>query len=353
MQTIKYTLQQLVTAGWLVLFLCTMFSLGGCVTSKDISGALSGAGDAMKSAGNVVKHTVQGDYYLEKKDYSQGEDSFRREVKANPNSALSNYYYGRFLLAQKKNKKALSYLKKASRLKPKNPDFLFWQGLAYGTLNQRKQERKSYEMALRRDKEHLQSLIYLGHNRFKARQYKTALNYYKRALKIWPASPSSLYNRALIMSRLGRTPEEKRAWLEYLALYPSGGMARRAVIHLNGLKDYSYRNYQLAARKVTIEKIWFEPFSAKIDPSSHPSLELIGTIFKNLNKGTLQVVVYQKNNRKLAEKRAVSIKKFLLKKYPEIKKNKIRVSWFKQPEKLRQNRKTHVIDESVSFFITR
>ena len=40
------------------------------------------------------------------------------------------------------------------------------------------------------------------------KKYDEALNLYSRALKIWPGSPSALYNRALILKKLGRTPEE-------------------------------------------------------------------------------------------------------------------------------------------------
>ena len=67
---------------------------------------------------------------------------------------------------------------------------------------------------------------------------------------------------------------------------------------------------------MTLTKIWFEPFESKLAPGSLPSLDVIGATVSNMGKGTLQVVVYQKNNKKLAHSRAVSIKKYLLKKIP-------------------------------------
>ena len=66
------------------------------------------------------------------------------------------------------------------------------------------------------------------------------------------------------MKRLGRTPEEKLAWHEYLSIYPSGAMARRATANLNYLSDFAYRNHKLGPRTITTEKIYFEPFSPKL-----------------------------------------------------------------------------------------
>ncbi len=80
---------------------------------------------------------------------------------------------------------------------------------------------------------HLQSLIYLGHRRLAKKKYTEALDFYTQALDIWPGSPSAFYNRALIINKLGRTPEEIIAWLDYLEQYPVGTMAHQATDYLN------------------------------------------------------------------------------------------------------------------------
>jgi len=129
-------------------------------------------------------------------------------------------------------------------------------------------------------------------------------------------------------------------------------MARQAVTHLNSLSDFSFRNYTLRARTVTLEKIYFEPFTAKIDKGSEPSLDLIGAIFSNMSKGKLQIVVYQLKNKGLAKQRALSIKRFFLKNYPKIKKKDIGVSWFDSPEIIKVAKRKRRINESVSFFIS-
>lgn len=304
------------------------------------------------TVGQAIKHNVQGTHYLQSKNYNQGELTFREAVAQDPDNPQLNYYLGRFLLAEQKSEQALPYLQKAVSLDPKDTDYLFWQGVTLGELGRYRQERASYEKVLKIRKKHLQALIYLGHNQLKEKQYETALATYRKALAIWPYSPSSLYNRALIAQILKRTPEEKVGWQAYLSAYPSGALAIRAADHLNRLGDFSFRNQYLGGRTLTLTKIWFEPFGSKLAPGSLPSLDVVAATVFNMDKGTLQVVVYQENNKKLAHSRAVSIKKYLLKKIPGLKKNGIEISWFEQPEILKIKGRKLKNPESVRFFLT-
>lgn len=328
-----------------VTVLFVILLLGGCAQADKI-------GLRVEQLGTSLKYHVQGSHYIASRDYSKGEQLFRSAVSEDPSSQHTNYYLGRFLLAQGKDKEALPYLKKAVDLDPGDPDYNFWLGLAYGQNGKRKLEKQSYLNALALDPEHLQSLIYLGHSHLRNKEYDSALTTYNKVLKVWSLCPSALYNRALIMKILGRTPEEKLAWLEYLDIYPSGALARRAANHLNMLSDFSYRNHTLGARTVTITKIHFKPFKADLDSDSYPSLKLIGAAASNMDKGTLQIVVYQKNNKKLARQKAVSIKRYLLETFPGLKGDKIGISWFGEPEKFSLSGKQMTADESVRFFLS-
>ncbi len=321
---------------WLVvLALSVVFLLGGC---------------NLETVGNRVKYSIEGEHYLRVKEPDAGVDEFRREVGAQPDSPMANYYYGRLLLRDGKARVALPYLRKASRLDRGNADYHFWTGLAYGQLKHRISERKQYEKALAIEPRHLLALTYLGHSYLRRKRYSKALAFYARVLKIWPESPSVLYCRALALAELKRTPEERVAWHLYLEVYPDGALARKATLHLNQLKDFSYRNYPLGSRTVTVEKIGFAPFSAELEKSSEPSIELIGRVAAKGSKGILQVVVYQKNDRELAKKRAFAIGKYLADLYPELSKKRMRLSWFGVPQRKRGKR--WVINESVDFFIT-
>lgn len=310
-------------------------------------------GRQVENAGRFVKHTVQGEHYLSTKNYQRGYEIFKEAVQLAPDDAQSLYFLGRFQLLLKKKKNALKSLKKAVALDPDEADYLFWLGVAYAENHHFKSERKSYKKALALKKDHLQSLIYLGHNQLKSKQYKTSLATYQKALKIWPQSPSSLYNRALLLNILKRTPEEKQAWLEYLDLYPAGSLARKAADHLNRLSDFSYRNHSLAARRVTLGKIRFEPFTAKLLKSSYLSLDVVGATVSNMEKGTLQIIAFQKNNKTLARKKAISIRNYMREHFPDLEKQKrIQISWFNVPEKYRIGKKKIRAEESIRFFLS-
>ena len=70
-------------------------------------------------------------------------------------------------------------------------------------------------------------------------------------------------------------------------------------------------------------------------------------------KGKLNVITYQLNNRDLAKRRAFSIRNYLNKKFPQLKKtNRIQLSWFDVPERRKILTKQMHLDESVVFFLT-
>ena len=317
----------------LVAAVCVLSVLSGCVA---------------KEVAENLANTVRGDYYLSADIPEAGEEYFRREVEQNPENALNNYYYGRLLLLSHRAKTALPYLKNAASLAPENADYHFWIGAAYGSLEQGK-ERTFYQQALQLDPEHQQALTALGNSYMRSKQYTKALQMYGKALSLWPENPGALYNRALALSRLGRHKEEKDAWHRYLGVNSSGRLARNAVEHLNVLGDFSYRNYILGARVVTVKAIAFEQSGAEVARASRSSLEMIGETAAGIDSGVLQVVVYHKGNVELAKARVLNIRRQLLKKFPELGLERIGVSWFGEPQRNRKKRWN--IEESVDFFL--
>lgn len=311
------------------------------------------SGCVVREYGRTIGHSIKGDYYLQTNNYENGLEHFRNEVAQHPTSALARYYYGRFLLQTGDTGAALIQLQTAAALAPEQADYHFWAGLANGENGNAKEEEKRYQTALRLDPNHLQALLYLGHSRFAGKYYQEALQLYAKALEIRPASRSALYNRGLILNKLGRTAEEKQAWLAYLVRYPAGAKARQATEHLNALGDFSYRNHHLGARIVTIEDIRFHAFTAQLHPSSNDSLRVIGAIAENRHTETLQIVTYLKNNKELARRRAVAVKRFLLEEYPGIPPERIGISWFGVPQELVVQKKKQSIDESTDFFMIR
>jgi hypothetical protein len=72
-----------------------------------------------------------------------------------------------------------------------------------------------------------------------------------------------------------------------------------------------------------------------------------------MSKGTLQIVIYQKNNKALARERALAIRQFLYSEFPLITNRQIGVSWFAEPQELTIRGRKLLIDEAVNFFVTR
>lgn len=308
---------------------------------------------AVQDFGTSLRHNIQGEYYLQEKDYARGLQTFGEVVKVDPYNAEANYYYGRFLLAEEKAAEALPYLEKAAGINPKKDDYHFWLGVAYGEKGQEGFERKSYKQALQIDPSNTKALTYLGNNLLRAKQYTKALGYYEQAIERNHNNPQALYNRSVILKKLARTPEEKLALHQYLDAYPSGSFARRAADRLNALGDHSYRNYKLGARTITLAEISFVPFKAELARQSLPSLDVLGATVSNMPKGKLNVITYQLNNRDLAKRRAFSIRNYLNKKFPQLKKtNRIQLSWFDVPERRKILTKQMHLDESVVFFLT-
>lgn len=297
-----------------------------------------------------VKHRVKGNYYLDNKKYKEGIEDFEQELKKNPESSEAQYFMGRFQLAENHTKEGLYHLQQAVKLSPEKADYHFWLGVAYSVNKESDLERKSYLRALELNHNHVQALTYLGHNQLEKSEYENALKTYNKVLELSPDNPSALYNRALILKHFERTPEEKLGWKEYLALYRSGVMGQQAALNLNSLGEFEYRNHLIGRRMVTLEKVRFEPFTAKIWEGSQTSLDLLGEILKNNDNVAIHIVVYQKNNKELAELRAKSVKKYLINKFPEIKSSRFIVSWFGVPEEIKIGTKIFWEDESINFF---
>jgi len=299
--------------------------------------------------GSSLAKGVQGEYYIENEKYREGIEAFKKDLKKNPDDPKVHYYLGRFYIAENYPKQSLNHMKKAVKLDPSNADYHFWIGVVYSANKKRYSERKSYEKALKLDPKHVQSRIYLAHTQLERGSYKSALKNYSIVLKDWPDEPASLYNRALILNKLRRRKSEKKAWKEYLDFYSAGPMARHATVNLNYLGDFSYRNYLIGARTITLRKIQFKPSIDTLTYTDKKSLIFLGSVLKYMKDVSIHIVVYHKKNNQLAEKRAKSIKRFLLKRIGSKGFHRLKVSWFDVPERVRVGGRTFRQNESVNF----
>ncbi len=297
-------------------------------------------------------NTTKGDRYLKTGEYSEAETTFKETVRKNPDDYVSQYYLGRSLLAQGKDAEALPHFKKAVTLDPRSADYQFWLGVTYGKLGDIRAERVQYERTLKIDGNYMLANLYLGHLRLQNGEFKQAIKAYDAVLKKTPTNATALYNRALSLDLEGKDTAAKAAWLKYLKWYPAGRYAQKATDRLNTLGDFSYENHFFGKRTITLAEIKFPPSGKSVETSSIPSLRLVGTILANLNKVTLQVVVYANKDTELARQRALAVKKTLHELVPAIAADRIQISWFGVSEKDIHGGKAYAKDQSVRFFLT-
>lgn len=300
-------------------------------------------------SGCSVGKQVVGEFYLEGKKFDRGEKYFQKKINEDENDASSHYYYGRFLLANKENPKALMHLKKAVLLNSKNSNYYSWLGVAYSKTKQPAKEKAAYQKALTIDKNNLQALTYLSHNFYEAKEYQKALDTYAKVLKLQPYNQYALYNRALSLKKLKRVPEEKLAWRVFLEYYPSGRLAQNAVKHLNKYGIFNYKNHIIGIKRVTLQDIIFEPFTLKITFDSTNSLDVLGKILSDKQDIKIHIISYQQNNILLAKEKVKAIKKYILKKYPKISQDRLVLSWFDKPKVIKADKKVYIQGEYIDF----
>ena len=313
--------------------------LSGCVVQRQVrQGYFS------------VKHKVQGSYYLDGERYEEGVHAFEAALKETPESAEVHYYLGRCQMETGRAVPALKHLKKAAELDPLEADYHYWLGVAFDEQGDTDSEQACYERAVALDPAHVPALTYLGHVHLENGEPHKAMDTYQRVLRLQPESPSVLYNRALILGRLGRTPEEKLAWKAYLARYPAGPLSVKATAHLNALGDFEYRNHIIGNRTISLQKIWFEVSSERIWKGSMHALDRLGEILQASRERTLHIVAYQKRNKPLAKARANSIKQYLVHHFPGLEPDHLLLSWFGVPERVRIGSSEFVEEASIQFF---
>lgn len=247
-----------------ILWFVWVLGLGGCAATENV----------LVSA----KNYTQGAFYLQHQNYTDCITTFETEVAENPSNASAHFYLGRCYLTVEENHAALQQLKKAVNFDQDNPNYYFWKGVAYAANDNAQLERQDYERVLKLEPDHIQALVYLGHNHLEAGHPRIALGYYNRALKIDPAIAPASFNRALALRTRQRTLEEINAWQTYLRYYPNGAFARQAVSYLNRYGRFDFRNHTIGRRTLSLAKVRFAPSSAQISKESLPTLQKLAQI---------------------------------------------------------------------------
>jgi tetratricopeptide (TPR) repeat protein len=297
--------------------------------------------------------SLKGERLLKSEQYQDGVATFKNIVQEEPKNPQAHYYLGRFYLALERPEDALPHLKRAVQGDPAQGDYHFWLGVAYWALRDFKLERRSYLQALAKDPEHVPARLYLAHTFLDSGEWQEALDNYDLVLRQAPYNPEALYNRGLALIELKRPKEEAKAWKRYLQYYPEGKWALRAVDHLNGLGDFSYRNFTIGYRRVTLEPITFRAGTATLLSRGKPSLQVLGTILSINHKIWLEIACYKSGDSVLAAARAEAVRDYLLQEFPQIKPPRLGARGIGRKEKIKAGNKVYLLDDSTTFITTR
>jgi tetratricopeptide (TPR) repeat protein len=184
-------------------------------------------------------------------------------------------------------------------------------------------------------------------------EWQEALNNYDLVIRQAPYNPEALYNRGLALIELKRPKEEAKAWKRYLQYYPEGKWALRAADHLNLLGDFSYRNFTIGYRRVTLEPITFRTGTATLLSEGKPSLQVLGTILSINQNIWLEIDCYKSGDSALAAARAEAVRDYLLKEFPRIKPPRLAARGLGRRERVKVGNKIYLLNNSTTFITTR
>ena len=265
-------------------------------------------------------------------------------------TSQSAYLVGRGLLqADGSQGQALAFLKRASVLEPRNPEFAYWEGVGYWANGNQEQERQSYLRGLEINPDSLPLLINLGHNYLSTKRYQDALHTYHKVLVLAPEEPDALYNSGLIYRVQGMIDEEVYFWRMFLQNNRSGTKAFRALQRLNAYNDFSFRAYRIGLKEVIVHQ------QALLDDSLPEQIKLneIETIASMLEDNSyldLEVVAFVENDHEAAQRRAIEIKN-LIKNTGKNVSNRVKLSWFDTPELIQSENGKIVSELSESILL--
>ncbi|NDV28333.1 tetratricopeptide repeat protein [Desulfovibrio sp. JC010] len=292
---------------------------------------------------------IAGPYYLNHGEFEDGIRVLGEEFRENPEDAAAAYYLGRYYLALEEPELAAGLLKKAAGLEPENSEYRFWVGVACWALEDFEEEQASYRQALSLDEDNVSANLYLAHTYLDEGKLDQALVLYDKVIRMDKYNPQALYNRADILTRQRKKDAALKEWKKFLEYYPDGSLAVYGTEQLNRLGDFTYRNFILGKRNVTLRTFSFRAGSTKSDFESNLSLRVLSAIMESDKDSAFHIVSYCKDNPALAKERAQKIKAHILNAHPGINAARLPLSWFGVPEKIKHEGKTYNLDDSIRF----
>ncbi|THB63000.1 MAG: tetratricopeptide repeat protein [Desulfovibrio sp.] len=304
------------------------------------------------AAVHYMDDQVTGNWYLREDLHEEGACEFEARVAEHPDSSVTQYYLGRFLLALDRPEQAKDHLREAVRLNPDSAQYRYWLGVAHWALDDSENERKAYEQALELDPDYISARVYLGHNLMDSGDTRGALTQYNLVLSQAPGQPDALYNKAAALTILGEDYQAVQAWKTYLGYYPEGSMAREAALNLNRSGNFSYRTQVIGVRQMVLEWITFETGTAVLSEQALPNLDAVGSVMASNQRFQLTINSFKEGNQDLAQARAQSVRNYILENHAEVSPDRILIEAHGRAERISVGNKTFALGESIVFHTT-
>ena len=292
---------------------------------------------------------LAGKYYLNNRDYESCIKEMSIISTEEPSNDTASFYLGRCYLAKGQAEKSISALKKAVSLNPQNAEYHFWLGINNWALADFDNELLEYHKALEINPDFLSANLYMGHSHFDKGDWQKALPYYEKVLKTDPYNPEALFNQAEARWQQGERAELTLLWKKYLDYYPDGVKGMRAASRLNALGDFSYRNFLIGQRVLTLRTPEFKAERSDMSYESMASTSVIAAIMEENKDLKINIITFVNGNKQLAKQRSFEIRKQILSGHPDIDSSRILLSWFGEPDKLKTSEGLKTINETVLF----
>jgi tetratricopeptide (TPR) repeat protein len=242
------------------------------------------------------------------------------------------YYLGRSLLENNQADNAIVAFRNAEMLRPDNPTYTLWKGVAYQQIGELEKERSSYQQVINWRPDFVPARRNLAHSLLQDGKVSEAEALYGQILDSYPLERTALYNRALALRIQGKVPLEIEAWKEYLDYYRTGPNAYRAVKHLHERRDYTYRVYQVGPRAIILNQ------DRLLNPKSSDQDKEINHLLRQLkghSLSDLSIAVFVQDDVQRARTVANSLRMSLIDQANGVEKATVRISWFNEAEPIK------------------
>ncbi|MBU4475262.1 MAG: hypothetical protein KKC48_08250, partial [Proteobacteria bacterium] len=122
-----------------------------------------------------------------------------------------------------------------------------------------------------------------------------------------------------------------------------------ATERLNLHGDFTYRNYIIGNRNVTLRSMTFKPGTNEPDMDSKESLHVVAAMLETNAKLALHIVGYVNGDPARARERAKNVRDYLLAGRRSIDLARLPLSWFGTAETVEVGDVVHTLPESVQF----